>query len=87
MTTTTDKQATTEHLIRALYAAKAEFKDAASNLYTTQHNLMCIVSTSSCELDRKCAEEARKQQEVFYNEAEKNYNAIWKLCNKMGLCG
>jgi len=32
MTSTTDKQATTEHLIRALYAAKAEFKDAASEL-------------------------------------------------------
>ena len=83
----TDKAAVNDHLIRALYAAKAELKDTASNLYTTQHNLMCLVSTSSCELDIECAKEARQQQELFYNEAEKKYNAIWKLCNKMGLCG
>lgn len=80
----TDKAAINEHLIRALYAAKAEFKNASSDLYTAQHNLTCVVSTSSCAVERADAENARKEQEARYNIAEKTYDSVYALCRKVG---
>jgi hypothetical protein len=85
MTTTTDKQATTEHLIRALYAAKAEFKDAASDLYTAQHNLHCLASTSATAGELKAARDKRATEEKRYDAAEKAYNVISAACQKLAI--
>jgi hypothetical protein len=83
MTTTTDKQATAEYLIRALYAAKAEFKDAASDLYSAQHNLHCLASTSASEAELSAARAKRKTEEVRYAAAERAYDSIAAVCQKL----
>jgi|GWRWMinimDraft_5_1066013.scaffolds.fasta_scaffold234243_1 hypothetical protein len=88
MTTTTDTTAqTNDYLIRALYSAKAVFKNAASSLTTANHNLYCLTASSYPQAEIDAAELVRSEEEARYEAAHKTYEAIWKLCNKMGLCG
>ena len=81
----TDKAAINEHLLRALYAAKAEFKNASSDLYTAQNNLVSVVATSTCAVERADAEATRKTLEARYVAAEKTYDAIYAVCRKVGV--
>jgi len=86
MTTTTDKQATTEHLIRALYAAKAEFKDAASELATAEHNLKSVKADPSANSEQRVdAATVRANASGRYYEAEQAYNVIAAACKKLAI--
>ena len=56
MTTKTEKEATLHHLISALYAAKAEFKEAAAALATAENELHSVLNdASACAGDRNDA--------------------------------
>ena len=86
MNTMTDKQATTEHLIRALYAAKAEFKEAASAVATAEHELQSVLAdASACAGDRNDAKTVRVNALSRYEEAEVAYQAIHRVCRKLAL--
>lgn len=88
MTTTTDTTAqTNDYLIRALYSAKAVFKNAASSLTTANHNLYCLTASSYPQAEIDAAWKTRDEEQVSYDAAHKTYEAVWKLCNSMGLCG
>lgn len=88
MNNLTDKLAINENLIRALYAAKAEFKDAASDLATAENNLAhTLADASACAGDRNDARTVKVNAADRYAAAEKTYDLIWKLCRKFNLVG
>ena len=88
MNTLTDKQATVEYLIRALYAAKAEFKDASSAVATAEHELKSVLAdVSACAGDRNDAKTVRVNALARYEEAEIAYQAIHRVCRKLALVG
>lgn len=87
MSTEQNNAQTNEHLIRALYSAKAVFKSAASSLTTANHNLYCLTASSYPQAEIDAAWKTRDEEQVSYDAALKTYEAIWKLCNSMGLCG
>ncbi len=86
MTTKTDKEATMHHLISALYAAKAEFKEAAAAVATAEHELQSVrADASACAGDRNDASCVRVNALSRYEEAEAAYQAIHRVCRKLAL--
>jgi hypothetical protein len=82
--TNTNIAATEDYLLRALYAAKAEFKDAASAVATAEHELQSVLAdTSACAGDRNDARCVRVNALSRYQAAEKSYNAIYTACRKL----
>jgi hypothetical protein len=75
-----------DHLIRALYAAKEQLKNTASNWQTAEHNLAdskADRSTSAADLARIKDEEAEAAKAYF--KTEKTYDACHAICTKLGL--
>jgi len=86
MNTMTDKQATVHHLISALYAAKAEFKNASSAVATAEHQLQSVLADgSACAGDRNDASCVLANAKSDYIEAETAYQAIYRVCRKLAI--
>jgi len=83
---TTDLIIAHDHLIRALYAAKADLKVKASDWQTAEHNLAdskADRSTSAADLARIKDEETVAA--LAYFKTEKTYDACHAICTKLGL--
>ena len=84
--TNTNITAAEDYMLRSLYAAKAEFKDASSELATAEHNLEAIqADPASSYDDRVNASSVRFHAEARYLAAEKTYNIISKAAQRMAL--
>ena len=83
MTTT---EQTYDLLIRALYSAKADMKDACTAWQTAEHNLVdskADRSTSVADLERIKAEDEAAYQ--AYQKAETIYDTCYHVCCKLKL--
>lgn len=75
-----------DHLIRALYDAKAALKDAASECKTADHNYKsCCSDMDAKHYDLKRLVAACSAADEQYYKVEKTYDAIHAVCTKLEL--
>ena len=75
-----------DHLIRALYDAKAALKEASADYVTADHNYKACCSdpdARSYHIEPLIA--ARDAAEENYYRVEKTYDAIHAVCTKLNL--
>ena len=75
-----------DHLIRALYDAKAALKDAAAECKTADHNYKaCCSDTGAKFYNLEPLAAVRDAAEENYHRVEKTYDAIHAVCTKLNL--
>ena len=75
-----------DHLIRALYDAKAAPKDAASACKTADHNYKsCCSDPDAKHYHVKPLIDACSAADEHYYQVEKTYDAIHAVCTKLNL--
>ena len=75
-----------DHLIRALYDAKAALKDAAAECKTADHNYKACCSDAGAKFyDLEPLAAVRDAAEENYHRVEKTYDAIHAVCTKLNL--
>ena len=75
-----------DHLIRALYDAKAALKDAAAECKTADHNYKsCCSDMDARSYDLKRMVAACTAADEHYYQVEKTYDAIHAVCTKLNL--